>query len=114
MVNAVKLLRAFNGNYITYRFNHTNHFLLAHGVVADMAKFLIGNIKTAAAEFYFVAHFSDYIAELTYFFCILLNKMQYQTQRRFFTNTWQFGKFIHSIFQKRGRKNHVAKVAVSN
>jgi hypothetical protein len=110
MVQAIELLGTFYGDHIADIFNHTNHVLPALGIAADIAKFFIGDIIAAAAEFYFVTHFSNDIAKLAYFQSILFNKMQNQTQGCFFTNAGEFGKFVNSIFQESRRKNHFSKL----
>ena len=98
MVNTIELLGTFYGNYITYIFHHANHLVLAHSIAADIAKVFIRNIMAAAAEFDLFSKRGNGIAETYYILHILFNKVQYQTQRRFFTNTWQFGKLVYSIF----------------
>lgn len=86
MVDAVELLRTFNGNHIPDVLHHAEHILLTQGVAADIAKRLIGYVMAAAAEFYLPPHFGNGLAEQRYFGGILFNKVQYQAQGRFFTD----------------------------
>lgn len=69
----------FNGNYIPDILHHAKHILPAHGIAADIAKFFVGNVVTAPAEFYFIPHLA--ITSLNWFTSALSCLMRCSTSR---------------------------------
>ena len=72
MVNTIKLLGAFDGNHIADALNHANDILLAHGIATNGANISIGHIEATLAEFDLAPHPCYGFAEMTYFWCFLL------------------------------------------
>src|SRR4030095_10824397 len=110
MIRSIILLSTFYRDDVTNAFYNANDLLFSHAVSTDRTNIAIGYIETTLAEFYFATHFADHFTELYYIIVVLLEKMQYQTQSGFFTDTGKFGEFVNRIFEKRRGKLHFVKV----
>src|SRR6478672_3512094 len=109
MVQAVELLGTFNSNHIPDIFYYAEDPVAPAPIGADMANRFVRNIEAGFAEFDLISHACNSFAKLCYFSFILLDEMQYQPERCFFSNAGKFCKFIHRIFQQGRRENHETK-----
>lgn len=86
MVNAIELLGAFDRNHIPDVFHHTNKFLPAGGIAADIAELSIGNILATFAEFDLLSHGGYAVAEMLNGSALLFDQVQCQPEGSFFPN----------------------------
>ena len=81
-------------------------------LLADAAYLCIRHIVAYFAELYLPPHACYRFSKLFYLGSFLLQEMQHKTQRRFFPDTGEPGKFIYCVFYQCGRKNHMAKLGI--
>ena len=76
MIEAVKLLGAFDSNYIADVFYHTYNLTLPHVIAADITNGRICYVVALITKLQFAAHSCNGIAEQRY----LCNRLFYQVQ----------------------------------
>ena len=80
MVHAVILLGAFDGDHVPDIFDHAYGIVTAHAVAADIAEFVIGDVKTLLQNLISLRMGSYGLREFCHHVGVLFDQVQHQSQ----------------------------------
>ncbi len=98
MVNAIVLGGIFNGHHIFCIFNHTKDPAVPFMTGTDRAALSISDIVTGSTKLYPGSKLVQRPGQSEGIFFFIFDKVENQSQSRFFTDPGELGNLVDSIF----------------